>query len=781
MLILKSLTFSGIGRFVEEQIVDFTQLGSLVQVEGKNNNTGGSSGAGKSTIFKALDFLLGLNDLSNTVLQSRLTKTSISVTGLFDLDGLPLKIERGKKLLIDLNGEVTTGSSKLTEEKLDQIIGMPRDLFRKVMHKRQGEGGFFLDMGPTDVHKFLTNCLGLEKEQNKVMTLDTKISTLSEKELSLKSEIGLITGGIDATTSAILALGPEPTLEIDPESLEGLEKAHKSAKDIHESIKASFAIEVAELEKQRPQIQTVPFDRSGIEFIESEVGTFLAKIAKLEKTELERQSQVKAKISELQIAIGNLNNKEVQRVSDVKNQILSLKAEISKIESTEKARQSAVQQKISDLKIQLINTQSQVDLGSKAMDDAAALAKELQKVRSAVCPTCEQGWITDSCKAKETQILTKLSEYKKTVVAGNEAKNAVTLINQQLEVLKLESIPKVTLETDQINIKITELAKDTVPKTVPETVELALQIEMLQVESEPQAIREVIELKLKMSNRNNELVELRRQESDHQFKENAKQQLIVVNFAQKQTELRQKHQEALGILQDAENFSLARYSETKHKVQSFKEAKARFDESFCKLNAQDTSYMERLRDKGEELSKVVEEIELANESKKCIKSYLSCSFEDALDSIGDMATKLLRAAPNMSTGSVHLEGLKETKQGIIKEEINCVLSMDGEIGIPIKSLSGGEKSSVDLAVDLAVVRFIEEKTGKGINLYIMDEPFQFLDSINIEQILEMIKNLDFFKTIILVDHNPIVKEMVQERITVAREGEYSRIEARKNV
>jgi DNA repair ATPase RecN len=54
---------------------------------GQNNNTGGSSGAGKSTVFNALDFLLGLNDLPVTVLQSRLTKSGISVIGEFDFDG----------------------------------------------------------------------------------------------------------------------------------------------------------------------------------------------------------------------------------------------------------------------------------------------------------------------------------------------------------------------------------------------------------------------------------------------------------------------------------------------------------------------------------------------------------------------------------------------------------------------------------------------------------------------------------------------------------------------
>src|ERR1035437_888027 len=127
MLKLKELKISGVGRFVEEQVINFETLGNLVQLGGNNKNTGGSSGAGKSTVFNALDFLFGLNDIPNTVLKSRLTENGMHVQGTFDFDGKPLIITRGKKLSVDLDGEITTGSSKLAEEKIDEIIAMPRD------------------------------------------------------------------------------------------------------------------------------------------------------------------------------------------------------------------------------------------------------------------------------------------------------------------------------------------------------------------------------------------------------------------------------------------------------------------------------------------------------------------------------------------------------------------------------------------------------------------------------------------------------------------------------
>ena len=169
MLKLKKLHLRGVGRFVENQVIDFDSLGTMVQVDGQNNNTKGSSGAGKSTIFNALDYLLGFSDLPTTVLQSRYAK-DIFVKGEFDWDGKDLFIVRGKKdgLIVSVDGEVKTGSIKLVEEEIDKILAMPRDLFRQILHKRQFSRGFFLNMTPKENYEFLTSCLNLEKEKKKV-------------------------------------------------------------------------------------------------------------------------------------------------------------------------------------------------------------------------------------------------------------------------------------------------------------------------------------------------------------------------------------------------------------------------------------------------------------------------------------------------------------------------------------------------------------------------------------------------------------------------------------
>lgn len=775
MIILKSLTFSGIGRFVQEQTIDFTQLGSLTQVEGQNNNTGGSSGSGKSTLFKVLEFLLGLNDISNGVLQSRLTKSPMSVVGLFELDGVPLRIERDKKLLIDLGGEITTGSNKLTEEKLDSILGMPRDLFRKILVKPQGEQGFFLNFTPSETHKFLTSCLNLEKEQSKISTLESRLLDLTKNEISLKSTVESHKSALQATETAISALGVPPVLEITPEALQTLKTKHTEAADNHKLVKIGHKSEMEDLEKSRPQITTTPFDRTEIEKLEKEIGTILAEISTLEKTELERQSVVKSKISDLQLQEIALKNAETTRQSDIKARISAVRMEIQKLEALEQTRRAEVQARYNTNSINIIKANAESADGEQAKNAAINLGEELKKVRASLCSKCNQGWIGEAAKAEETDILTKLQDCKKRMIAGTAASAKLLALEEEKKQLIAEGKPKTHLDIETYNKEIVRLELDKQPKPITELETIRLSIGQYQLDLSPQAIPEVIELKLKSDFKKQELSTHRQSEKEHQNKEDTRNKDILAIYAQKQTALRQSHEITLKFVQDEESKASNEYIAANNKVASFESAKIRFEEARLKLQIQLEKYGYDLEAIYMDLMGVQEEIELATESKKAIKSYLSCSFEDALDSIGDAATRLIRGIPNMATSTIQFEGLKETKEGKIKEEVTCLISMDGEIGIPVKSLSGGERSAVDIGIDLAVIQFIEERTGKGIDLWIGDEIFNGLDTTCIEDAIEMLKNCSVDKRLFLVEHNPVIAQSIENRITVIRDGLTSKI------
>ena len=166
-------------------------------------------------------------------------------------------------------------------------------------------------------------------------------------------------------------------------------------------------------------------------------------------------------------------------------------------------------------------------------------------------------------------------------------------------------------------------------------------------------------------------------------------------------------------------------------------------------------------------------VSIAEESKRLIKSYSLQKFQETLDAIGETASDILRNVPNMATASIYFEGCKETGSGTIKEEVTALVNMDGEPDIDIKSLSGGERTAIDLAVDLAVIDVLEVKAGKGADFFILDEPFEGIDSVGRSAIVDIIKGVDSGKRIIIVDHGSETKETISDKIIAVRNGELS--------
>jgi DNA repair exonuclease SbcCD ATPase subunit len=168
----------------------------------------------------------------------------------------------------------------------------------------------------------------------------------------------------------------------------------------------------------------------------------------------------------------------------------------------------------------------------------------------------------------------------------------------------------------------------------------------------------------------------------------------------------------------------------------------------------------------ENINKTQKNVLIAEESKRLIKSYSLQKFQETLDSIGETASDILRNVPNMATASIYFEGCKETGSGSIKEEVTAFINMDGESDVDIKSLSGGERTAIDLAVDLAVIDILEVKAGKGADFFILDEPFDGLDSVGRAAIVDIIKGIDSNKRIIIVDHGAETKEIISDEVVV---------------
>lgn len=684
MLKLKTLKFKNIGRFITEQVIDFSSLSGLIQADAQNKNTGGSSGAGKTTVFMALEYLLGINDTPVTILQSRLTKEALSVEGEFDLDGTPIAISRSKKGLIISTAPDTHGSSKLAEEALDKILGMPRDLFRVLMHKRQKEGGFFLNFTPKETHAFLVDAKGLNEHTKKAEEIDKDVTKLEESKKSLESGIASTEAALNSTLEAIKSVGepPEPS-KITGVQLTQLSGQVQEAESLVKDIDSIHSKQRSELANEKPALSATAFNRSKIVAIESSLSDNKLRLHTLERAEVARQSGIK----------------------DILN----------------------------STRINIAMAKSAVENGEKAKLEAKKIVQEINKLKEGQCPTCEQTWTNESAKIKETKLLQAFEIQKSLILAGVEAVSKQKSLEESAAALSYQAQPIPVSEMPEI------LAQDQILKT--------------------------------------ELANERKLEAEH----NAKESLVIKQandtYITKMAALATKQTAEMSVIKDQYATCFQVLNAAKSEFTTAKMSVDRYNETVAKLNTQKFHKEFELDKKKSELTEITEKLEIVKEAKLLVKSFISCSFDDALEAIGDKATQIIRGVPNMATATIQLEGMRETKEGKVKEEVTAVIHMDGEQAVPIKSLSGGERSAVDLAIDLAVIDFLEAATGKGMDLFILDEPFTGLDSVSIEQVLEVLQSSNMNKKLIIVDHNEVIKQFVQNKILVVREGETSNVES----
>lgn len=677
MLELKELRFKNFGRFLEEQSIDFSSLSPFTQIDGLNHNTKSSSGSGKSTVFMALDYLLGFNHRPATILQCRYTEEPLWVQGTFSDNVI---ITRSKSLI-----QVDTGTEKLkgvrAEEFIDVLIGMPRDLFRKVVHKRQKEGGFFLNFTPKEMHDFLIDCIGLSKFKEKYKILEEKIEQAENTWSKLESDLTHSQASLSATQDAILALGLAPIQDMHKEVIIELkEKYDRSTIRFHDVEKKCESI-YNEFSLKRPIVSNGKYD-----------GTI-------------RESAEKRR-DEIEAAIEACFDREKKRQEEIKTQISSRLVEMGEIVSRIKG-------------------------GTRAKTEATKIASEIKSIRAQSCPTCAQVWATEGSAAVENQKLEELTKLKVVIMDSAKAEKEKTALDQELVDLKALLNPIYDPALPGLN----------------------------------EELNEAVSIILQEKEKAGELFEQQTKET----------QKLLNDFTFQLGELQNKHKLEINQARGQMDVDRRVLEAAVQKFKSYEEAKARFDRTFQELKIKELELTGKIASSQSKMNEIGLEQIKATESLRAVKTYVSFSFDQALDDISNKATKIIRCIPNMSNATIQFVGTKENKDGKIKEEVNAVISVDGEPAIPINSLSGGEESAMDLAVDLAVIDYIETRSGMGMNVFILDEPFNGLGTVEIEMALDVLKNSNINKKLIIVDHNPEVKQMVHSRLVVERTGLTSRV------
>lgn len=146
--------------------------------------------------------------------------------------------------------------------------------------------------------------------------------------------------------------------------------------------------------------------------------------------------------------------------------------------------------------------------------------------------------------------------------------------------------------------------------------------------------------------------------------------------------------------------------------------------------------------------------------------------DSVVDSFNDSVTDYINYIwPN---ASYSLQTFKENKDKTISTKFSESLMINGK-DISIGSLSGGELRALSLAIDFAMINILNSKFSIDLNPIVLDEPFNGLDTMGKEMIIELLEKLAVDKEILIIDHSSETKSMFDKTIRVEKRNGISKI------
>lgn len=151
----------------------------------------------------------------------------------------------------------------------------------------------------------------------------------------------------------------------------------------------------------------------------------------------------------------------------------------------------------------------------------------------------------------------------------------------------------------------------------------------------------------------------------------------------------------------------------------------------------------------------------------------SKGLEDALRFLNE---RIAEYAGVLSDGTVSavLTATTATKAGDVSDRIGLQVTT---IGGSYASASGGEADRIDFAIALAIHDLVCSAAGANHNLFVVDEPANFVDPAGLQRIAQLLdQKLATTATIIVVSQNPAFRGLLGETWVAVKEGGFTRLE-----
>jgi len=140
-----------------------------------------------------------------------------------------------------------------------------------------------------------------------------------------------------------------------------------------------------------------------------------------------------------------------------------------------------------------------------------------------------------------------------------------------------------------------------------------------------------------------------------------------------------------------------------------------------------------------------------------------------------LTSKANRYVGIMTDGMVSIVFTTQTKlkSGEVRERFSCDIITNGE-RIPYESYSGGEKTRISLAVDLALSDVMSDYYGSQFNVAVFDEQDLYMDNKGRTSYMNLLKEVAQRKRVFVVAHDDVFKGAFSDSWIIEKEGGFSK-------
>lgn len=721
---LRRVTLEGFRSFVTKQSTPLLPTSGLLGIRGHNLDTNGSSGAGKSSVIYAICFALGLlkAPYSAAKLKSKWGKASLQVELELEADGVPVVLKRGKVTSIRVGEEPeVSGAVEAVNERLYRLLGLDSDLLAALTFRGQKKPGLFLSMKDAAKKEFLSSLLGLQEVEREIEESTPRANRCKQEAEKVETARNALQGQLRLPEGPVLLDVASLLAELDPLVSELTQAQTKLSE-----------ITTAEtlLRSQKTEIYKA--------FVRDQDTEMAAFEVKLQERRAKRPPKPTLADSEMATQLREGLVKCTEKLSATR---LEREANLKKTRAT---RDQA--------KIELRQIEEFIALGGLTTTEQKKLRAKIEQAEGETCPTCTQTWVAGASA-------TKLAEWKK-------AEGEAELLLERIKEAKHTELP----------------AKDAAYQAAATVV--------YELERDHSEEERLTELKAEMERR----LGLELGEAKGVLR------LYEATIAADEAQIATERTVFLGGIRQAR---AAKESETKDGLVDLERAKNSCQMDMSRIStllANAKNNLERAKTQNEvrqaqyareqnayhRLSKDIEGLNglveehlkgFARESDLAIalKAFLGSVFDEVLDEISVETNDLLRGLKNVATTTIAFVSDKTTEKGGVKQQIRPLIlkggvEMDWEV-----DLSGGQGTSLELAVDLAVGKVIGRRTGKMPGWLLLDEAFDGMDLAVKETSLEILQKAAQDRLICIVDHSSELRDAFTGFVDVESSNEISRI------